>query len=85
MPKPRGNTAPRPGAPAKQVNVRVSQSVIDALDAAAYVREYRGLQELVAPELERLAAVLRSEPAVVAAIEAREQRRRQVEANPRAE
>jgi hypothetical protein len=61
---------------AKQVNVRVSQEVADTLDAAAFVREYRGLQELVAPELGRLAERLRREPAVVAAIRARDQRRR---------
>lgn len=62
--------------PPKQVNVRVSQGVADALEAAVYVREYRGLQELVEPELERFAAKLRGEPAVIAAIAARESRRR---------
>ncbi len=70
--KPR--SAPR--VPPKQVNIRVSQGVADVLEAAAYVREYRGLQELVEPELERFAAKLRAEPAVTAAIAARESRRR---------
>jgi hypothetical protein len=62
--------------PPKQVNVRVSQRVADALEAAVYVREFRGLQELVEPELERFAAKLRAEPAVGEAIAARERRRR---------
>jgi hypothetical protein len=59
-----------------QVNVRVPPHVMDVLDAAAFVREYRGLQELVAPELERFANRLRREPAVGAALAARETRRR---------
>lgn len=72
-----------PAAPAKpaptrpQVNVRVPQDVMDVLDAAAFVRDYRGLQELVAPELEDFAKRLRQEPAVDAALAARERRRRE--------
>jgi hypothetical protein len=60
---------------AKQVNVRVSQMVGDVLEAAVYVREFRGMQDLVAPELERFASALRDDPKVVAVVQAREQRR----------
>lgn len=70
-----GKTGTGARVPPKQVNVRVSQGVADALEAAVYVREYRGLQELVEPELERFAAKLRGDPAVIAAIAARESRR----------
>ena len=77
MPTVQGKPKATGSAPPKQVNIRVSQGVADALDAAAYVREYRGLQELVAPELEKFADRLRAEPAVVEAINARERRRRE--------
>jgi hypothetical protein len=59
------------------VNVRVSQTVADVLEAAVYVREFRGMQELVAPELERFATALRDDPKVVAVVEARELRRQE--------
>ncbi|MBA2556567.1 MAG: hypothetical protein H0V12_04355 [Chloroflexi bacterium] len=76
MPATEGKLRSATRVPPKQVNVRVSQGVADVLEAAAYVREYRGLQKLVEPELERFAAKLRAEPAVIAAIAARESRRR---------
>lgn len=76
MSAPEGKPRSAPRVPPKQVNVRVSQGVADVLEAAVYVREYRGLQELVEPELERFAAKLRAEPAVIAAIAARESVRR---------
>ena len=72
----------KPSTARFQVNVRVPQHVLDVLDAAAYVREYRGLQELVAPQLEEFAERLRREPAVHAAIAARERRRREGRGQP---
>ena len=59
----------------KQVNVRVPLEVGDVLDAAAFVRDLRGLQELVAPELERFANQLQHDPEVAAALRARQRGR----------
>lgn len=41
-----------------QVNIRVSQEQHDVLQAAVYVRDLKSAQDLIAPEVERLATKL---------------------------
>lgn len=55
----------------KQLNVRVSESVRDTIDAAVFVRDLRGPQELVEPALEQLAGLLRLDPLIQEALRLR--------------
>jgi hypothetical protein len=48
----------------KQLNIRVPDAVRDTLDAAVFVRDLRGPQELVEAALEEVAAELRRDPLV---------------------
>lgn len=57
----------------EQINVRVKSESYDALEAAAYVRRIRSLQELLNPFIEELASKLAKEPEVQVAIRARKE------------
>lgn len=64
----------------KQVNVRVSPEVYEVLDSAAFVRGFRGMQELLGPLIEAEATRLAREEPVQDALAAR---RRQAESGCR--
>lgn len=55
----------------KQVNVRVTSETFDVLDSAAFVRGYRGMQDLLGPVIEREASRLAREDPVRDALAAR--------------
>jgi len=59
-----------------QINIRVSTEVEEVLEAAAFVRKYRGMQKLLGPIVGEYAASLAKEEAVQAALRARKQRAR---------
>lgn len=65
----------------KQVNVRVSREIYDVLDAAAFVRGFRGMQDLVGPVVEREAEKLAQQAPVQDALAAR---RKQASGNGKA-
>lgn len=54
-----------------QLNIRISQDVAQVLEAAAFVRGYKGYQELLEPVVQARAAELGADEAVKAAIAAR--------------
>lgn len=58
-------------ANARQVNIRVPADTYDVLEAAAFVKRMRGLQELLAPVVEQTAGELQRDEDVRGAIAAR--------------
>ena len=56
-----------------QVNVRVSPEVFEILEAAIYAKRLRGMQELLRPEIDRIAQRLREEPGVQTAARGRKE------------
>lgn len=60
-----------------QLNVRLPREVLDALEAAVFVRSLRSAQELVGPVVEQLAKQLLAEEDIAAAVKLRAGRRGQ--------
>ncbi len=56
------------------MNVRINPDSLDFLEAAAFVRRFRGLQELLRPIVEQFAEGLAKDPEVHAAVRARRDR-----------
>jgi hypothetical protein len=54
-----------------QVNLRVDQTTMDILDAVIFVDRLRGVQELLLPAIEELAAKAKKRPEISAAVQAR--------------
>jgi DNA-binding ferritin-like protein (Dps family) len=60
-----------------QINLRFPTEVVDVLEAAVFVRDLRGPQELLGPVVTEHAAKLLEDEAVQAAVSARERVRAQ--------
>jgi hypothetical protein len=70
-----------PDSETDQVNIRVSKDVVDALDAAVFVRELRSPQELLRPVVEKLGESLAADPKIKAALRLRRDERKKEKNN----